>query len=140
MLDGLASGPVLNATNSGKAMYLRTYIAEVSLCYRNGKLLELYAMKNSLVNKVWLSAALGAAGVAQWRTAVIMNVCSCTVWRAPQISELRAVARMYKGGYFANQHKLADALKQLAALEEEMCTFDSHHAHKLSNEVSSLVQ
>jgi hypothetical protein len=50
--EGLKSGPVLNATNTGQPMYLRTYIAEVVLCYANGSLLELYKAKRRMLMQV----------------------------------------------------------------------------------------
>jgi hypothetical protein len=46
------SGPVLNVTNSGNPMYLRTYVAEVMLCHPNDSLLRLYHMQVTKMRQV----------------------------------------------------------------------------------------
>lgn len=50
--DGLASGPVMNATNTANVMFLRTYIADVVLCSPNDALLEMYGKQQKLRSKV----------------------------------------------------------------------------------------
>ena len=46
------TGPVTNVTNSGNPMYLRTYIAEVSLCQANDALLRMYHLQVAKMRQV----------------------------------------------------------------------------------------
>lgn len=50
--DTLVSGPVMNATNSMNVAFLRTYIADVVLCYPNEALLLMYRHQQQLRDKV----------------------------------------------------------------------------------------
>jgi hypothetical protein len=45
-------GPVLDASNSGNPVYLRTYVAEVSLCRQLRQSLQLFHKKCQLYDKV----------------------------------------------------------------------------------------
>ena len=50
--DNLTSGPVLNAVNTRDPLYLRTYVADVSIAYKNGDSIERFRAKAAQLQRV----------------------------------------------------------------------------------------
>lgn len=134
--DCLTSGPVLNATNSMNPLYLCTYIADISLCHPNAKLLMLYKKQQNLRNQVRSAFGCCLSSFSIPGLTVALLFCA---WHV-QIREKRAVMKKAKNMRVkmppAQQRVFDRAGKRLSQLEKQVAQYDSQFGKLYSTNVS----